>query len=149
MTKQRTQPKSTLGQTNYHPYPAPHNMPAEIDLAKLSKLELGAAYIKDLSTTGFTYNVFGAIIASTMTPEEEFRMMAYPIKFKLFAWEYEPMKHIRWTLDPGSVKAIEAEEKTKPKESLTKALKLMLKGKLIKLRDDQMELAEEFGLASI
>lgn len=134
---------STLGQTNYHPYPAPHNSPQEIDLSKLARLKLGNVYIKEIDT----YSVFGAIIASCFTKEEELRMMPPIIKFKPFAWEYEPMKHIRWTTEPRVIKEIEAN--TNLKEALTQGLKYLLKCKMISLRNDQLELAEELGLASI
>lgn len=136
---------STLGQTSYHPYPAPHNAPQEIDLSKLSRLKLGNVYIKEIDT----YSVFGAIIASCFTQEEELRMVPPIIKFKPFAWEYEPMKHIRWTLEPRKVKEIEVLQETDLKKALTAGLKLLLSGKMIKLRDDQLELAEQLGLASI
>ena len=117
--------------------------PQEIDLAKLAKLELADVYIKQ----GKLYSPFGAIIASCLTNEEELRLMPPIIKFKPFAWEYEPMQLIRSKAGWKVVKEVEAIKDLK--KQLTQALKLLLSVNLIKLDPNQLELAEEFGLASI
>lgn len=129
------------------PYYPEQVVAVDIDLTKLQKLDLAEdVYVKEPVEGDFKYSVFGAIIASTMDQSEEFTVMKTPIKFKPLAWEYAPMAHIRSKLGWEKTKEIEALD---TKKGLVAGLKACMKAKIIKLKDDQLDLAEEMGLASI
>ena len=116
------------------------NETLEIDLPKVMSLDLGAEdCLREINEDGgYSYTPFGAVIAGTLTEEEEDRFLPLYKKHTTLS------AHYRWSVSASKVAKIEMMDD--PQEARKEFIKLFVKANLMKFKEDEFELAREYGL---